>query len=114
MRKSGTPFFQDITADMVLPLSIRCIIGNIGFLAVTYTYKYLPLSVGTVIIASSPFAVSILCALFLKERVYRSDLIAIFVHLSGRTVVYMLISGMAFDLSDGNGLRVLLPRSPST
>jgi drug/metabolite transporter (DMT)-like permease len=61
--------FKDITRDMWLPLSLRCILGNIGFVSLTYSFKHLPLSVGTVIIATSPFAVAIMASLFLDDEI---------------------------------------------
>lgn len=68
---------------MWLPLTLRCVLGNIGFVSLTYSFKHLPLSIGTVIISTSPFAVAIMASLFLNERVLQADIIAIFVSFTG-------------------------------
>lgn len=81
--RTGTSPFDGLTREMVLPLAMRCVFGNLAFIVVVYTYKYLPLSVATVITSSSPFFVSIASYLFLKERLFKSDLIAIVVSFFG-------------------------------
>jgi len=57
--------------------------GNLGFLMITYSFKNLPLSIGTVIIASSPFAIAIMSHLFLDEAISSIDINAIFVSFFG-------------------------------
>lgn len=99
LQQKQVGLFEGVTRDMVLPLVLRCALGNLGFLAVTYTFKYLPLSVGTVIIATSPFAVAVLCSIFLKERVFRSDLIAIFVSFTGMAVMAYAKQGSSTGLT---------------
>jgi drug/metabolite transporter (DMT)-like permease len=68
---------------MLLPLFLRCFLGNVGFLMLTYSFKILPLSIGTVIIATSPFAVAIMSHIFLNEAISRIDINAIFVSFVG-------------------------------
>lgn len=53
----------------------------------TYTFKILPLSIGTLIIATSPFAVSIMSHIFLNEGISRIDINAIFVSFVGITIL---------------------------
>ena len=75
--------FHGITREMLLPLFLRCFLGNVGFLMITYSFKILPLSIGTVIIATSPFAVAIMSHIFLNEAISRIDINAIFVSFVG-------------------------------
>lgn len=72
---------------MLLPLAVRCIIGNIAYTALTYVFKILPLSIGTVIMSTSPFAVTLLSKLLLNEEATRIDIIAIFVSFFGITIM---------------------------
>ena len=41
-------------------MAIKTFAGNIGYFAHTWTYKFLPLAIGNVVILSSPFAVAFL------------------------------------------------------
>jgi drug/metabolite transporter (DMT)-like permease len=88
-RKFGLQLFSGVTNDMWIPLLLRCVLGTVGFLSVTFCFKHLPLSVGTVIIATTPFAVAILSSLFLNEQVIQSDIIAIFMSFTGILVMAM-------------------------
>lgn len=83
----GSHTLAEVSSDMMLPLSLRCILGNSGFLALAYSFKYLPLAIATTIISSSPFAVSVLCSLFLSDRFIRSDFVAIFISFFGIIVM---------------------------
>lgn len=51
--------------DLLAPLVIRLIVGNLCYLAVTTVYKYLPLGIGATIIATNPFAITCLAHFFL-------------------------------------------------
>ena len=42
--------------------------GNLGYLAFTMVYKLLPLGIGATVIATNPFAISIMAYLFLGEK----------------------------------------------
>lgn len=79
----GMSPLQGITSDVYIPLGIRCIVGNIAFISLTYVFSKLPLSIGTVIISTSPFAVAILSRLILAEDIARPDIIAIIVSFTG-------------------------------
>lgn len=79
----GNSPFHGITREMWLPLTLRCVLGNIGFLLITYSFKVLPLSIGTVIIACSPFAVAVMSRLFLSDAISNIDIIAIIISFFG-------------------------------
>jgi len=65
--------------------------GNLGFLMLTYSFKNLPLSIGTVITSSSPFAVAIMSNIFLGEAVSSIDIKATFVSFLG--IIIMAFGG---------------------
>ena len=69
--------------------------GNVGFLMLTYSFKILPLSIGTVIIATSPFAVAIMSHIFLNEAISRIDINAIFVSFVG--IIILAFGGQNKD-----------------
>jgi drug/metabolite transporter (DMT)-like permease len=75
--------FEGITSDMWWPLFWRCLLGNIGFVSVVYTFKHLPVTIGTVIIAMSPFAVALMASCFLNDQVETRDIIAIGISFIG-------------------------------
>ena len=87
--------FHGITEEMLLPLFLRCFFGNVGFLMLTYSFKILPLSIGTVIIATSPFAVAIMSHIFLNEAISRIDINAIFVSFVG--IIILAFGGQNKD-----------------
>jgi drug/metabolite transporter (DMT)-like permease len=87
--------FHGITREMFLPLFLRCFLGNVGFLMLTYSFKILPLSIGTVIIATSPFAVAIMSHIFLNEAISRIDINAIFVSFVG--IIILAFGGQNKD-----------------
>jgi drug/metabolite transporter (DMT)-like permease len=86
VKKQISPL-HGVTQEMLLPLCLRCVLGNAGFLMLTYSFKILPLSIGTLIIATSPFAVSIMSHIFLNEGISRIDINAIFVSFVGITIL---------------------------
>lgn len=92
LQKKISPF-EGITRDMWIPLGLRCVLGNIGFVSLTYSFKHLPLSVGTVIIATSPFAVAVMASIFLNEKIQQNDVNAILVSFAGIVI-------MAFSKSE--------------
>ena len=70
--------FEDITRDMMVPLAIRIIVGNICFFTWTYVYKLLPMGIGQVICASNPFLVVLLApCVFATEKAGYDDLVGI-------------------------------------
>lgn len=86
VQKRITPL-HGITRQMWLPLALRCGLGNIGFILITYSFKVLPLSIGTVIIACSPFAVAVMSSVVLNESISNIDVIAIIVSFAGIVIL---------------------------
>lgn len=84
---NGTSPLQGVESDMLLPLAIRCVFGNIAFMSLTYVFKILPLSIGTVIISTAPFAVAVLSQLILAENIARVDIIAVIVSFTGIAIM---------------------------
>jgi drug/metabolite transporter (DMT)-like permease len=78
---------QGVEKDMLLPLAVRCIFGNIAFMSLTYVFKILPLAIGTVIISTAPFAVAVLSRLILAENIASVDIIAIIVSFTGIAIM---------------------------
>ena len=57
---SGKGLFEGMSKDLWLPITIRTIVGNLGYFTFTQTFKLLPMGIGNVIIMSNPFIVVIL------------------------------------------------------
>ena len=72
---------------MLVPLAVRCILGNVAFMCLTYVFKILPLSIGTVIISTAPFAVAVLSRIILAEKITRVDIIAVIVSFTGIAIM---------------------------
>ena len=69
--------------------------GNLGYLAFTMVYKLLPLGIGATVIATNPFAISIMAYLFLGEKTSFFEVAAICVSFAG-------IAMMAFSQPENN------------
>jgi len=49
LKKQKSPF-NGIKREMWVPLALSCILDGAGYLMIIYSFKILPLSIGTVII----------------------------------------------------------------
>lgn len=62
---------------------VKSVIGSVGFLAMTVSMQYLPISLFYIIISLSPFLISVLSYLFLGETLHRREFVGLFVSFSG-------------------------------
>ena len=88
-RSSKTYLVDKIERDLMTPLVIRVVSGVTSFLCLYYAIKYLPIFLVSLILNTSPIFTSFMAYIFLKERVSRAEIFALFFAFFG---VYVLIS----------------------
>jgi drug/metabolite transporter (DMT)-like permease len=90
MNKDSKTYLVDkIERDLLTPLIIRVVSGVASFLCLYYAIKYLPIFLVSLILNTSPIFTSFLAFLFLKEKVSKMEVFALFFAFFG---VYVLIS----------------------
>ena len=80
---------EGYTPDLLPALLTRLIVGNLCYLALTAVYMYLPLGIGATIIATNPFAITILAHFFLHEKAQFFEIAALIITFTGIAVMGM-------------------------
>ena len=61
----------------------RCIFGTVGFTTYVFAIKYLPLAITSTIWNTAPFWTTLIAFIFLKERLRRLEMVAMFLSFGG-------------------------------
>ena len=81
--------FEGLNRENLPIFLARTVSGNICYIGFTFVYYFLPLGIGSTLIACSPFAITLLAYFFLGENVTFFEVAALVVMFSGITLMAM-------------------------